>query len=245
MGATVRRAQQLCFMLCSLPALWLAGEWACGALGPNPLDRLLHFSGRSALLLLLLTLSVSPLRKLSVRLARTVHARLGKRMADWNWLIRLRRQLGLFTFAYALLHVAIYVALDVGPNWAAVWEDGLERRFVAVGWVGLVLLLPLAATSTHAAMRALGVWWRRLHLLAYAAAALGLAHFGWQAKTGAEWPWPETLLLALLLGSRLHAWWRGERAPAAEVQRPPAAQGASGTGPGAAPRARPRPASSR
>lgn len=242
MGATVWRAQQLCFGLCCLPALWLAGEWACGALGPNALDRLLHFSGRSALLLLLLTLSVSPLRKLSVWLARTVHAHFGKRMADWNWLIRLRRQLGLFTFAYALLHVAIYVALDAGPSWAAVWEDALERPFVTVGWVGLVLLLPLAATSTNAAMRALGPWWRRLHLLAYAAAALGVAHFGWQAKVGAAWPWFETLLLALLLGSRLNAWWRGDRAPAAEVHR---GRLASGTAPGAAPPAPPRPASSR
>lgn len=216
----MQRARVSCFLLCLAPAVWLAGEWAFGMLGANPLNRLLHFSGRTALLLLLLTLAVSPLRKASVWLARAVHARFGKRLADWNWLIRLRRQLGLFTFAYALLHMALYVALDIGPSWAAVWDDGADRPFVLLGWLGMALLLPLAATSTNAAMRWLGAWWRRLHLLAYAAAALGVVHFGLQAKVGQHWPWAETLVLSLLLGGRLRAWWRGDRAPAAEVQRP-------------------------
>jgi len=218
----MRRTRVLCFGLCLSPALWLAGEWALDALGPNPLNRLLHFSGRTALLLLLLTLAVSPLRKLSVALARAVHARFGKRLADWNWLIRLRRQLGLFTFAYAVLHVALYVALDIGPSWAAVLDDGADRPFVLLGWLGLALLLPLAATSTNAAMRLLGPWWRRLHLLAYGAAAFGVVHFGLQAKVGQNWPWLETAALVLLLAGRLRAWWHGDRAPAAEVQRPTA-----------------------
>jgi sulfoxide reductase heme-binding subunit YedZ len=220
MAAALPRAGAICFGLCASPALWLAGAWAGGGLGPNPLDRLLHVSGRSALLLLLVTLAVSPLRRLSVQLARAVHARTGKRLADWNWLIRLRRMLGLFAFFYALLHTLLYAVLDAGLSWAAVAEDLAERPFIALGWLALLLLAPLAATSTNAAMRALGPWWRRLHLLAYAAAVLGLTHFALQAKVMQAAPWPEAAALLLLLGGRLRAWWRGERLPAAEVQRP-------------------------
>ena len=225
MAAASPRACATCFLLCAGPAAWLAAAWACGGLGPNPLDRLLHVSGRSALLLLLVTLAVSPLRRLSVRVARAVHARTGKRLADWNWLIRLRRMLGLFTFFYALLHMVLYAALDAGLSTAALAEDLAERPFIALGWLALLLLAPLAATSTNAAMRALGRWWRRLHLLAYAAALLGLVHFALQAKVPQAGPWPETAALLLLLAGRLRAWWRGERLPAAEVQRPAQAPG--------------------
>jgi methionine sulfoxide reductase heme-binding subunit len=249
MAAVLPRACAICFVLCASPALWLAGAWATAGLGPNPLDRLLHVSGRVALLLLLVTLAVSPLRRLSVQLARAVHAHTGKRLADWNWLIRLRRMLGLFTFFYALLHMGLYAVLDAGLSWAALRDDLAERPFIGVGWIGLVLLAPLAATSTNAAMRALGVWWRRLHLLAYAAAVLGLAHYAMQARLVQDAPWPEAAALLLLLAGRLRAWWRGERLPAGEVQRParaPAGGAApSGTSPGAALPARPRRASSR
>jgi len=220
MAAATSRAGAICFVLCASPALWLAAAWACGGLGSNPLDRLLHVTGRSALLILLLTLAVSPLRRLSVQLARAVHARTGKRLADWNWLIRLRRMLGLYTFFYALLHTVLYAVLDAGLSWADVAEDLAERPFIALGWLALLLLAPLAATSTNAAMRALGPWWRRLHLLAYVAAVLGLTHFALQAKVVQAGPWPEAAALLLLLAGRLRAWWRGERLPAAEVQRP-------------------------
>jgi len=228
-AALPSRADATCFALCAGPALWLAASSMAGGLGPNPLDRLLHVSGRAALWLLLVTLAVSPLRRASVQLARLVHARTGKRLADWNWLIRLRRMLGLFSFFYALLHMLLYATLDAGLSWSAVAGDLAERPFIALGWLGLLLLAPLAATSTNSAMRALGPWWRRLHLLAYAAALLGLAHFALQAKATQAGPWPETAALVLLLGGRLRAWWAGERQPAVEAQRPARAPGGTAT----------------
>ena len=113
------------FLLWLSPAVWLLGEWLRGALGTNPLNRLLHFSGGWALAALLVTLAVTPARRLSLLLSRAMHARYGKRVSDWNWLIRLRRQFGLFVFFYASLHATIYVAFDAGFDASAVRDDVL------------------------------------------------------------------------------------------------------------------------
>ena len=153
----------LCFALCLIPALWLAGEWLTDSLGINRLNRLLYFTGRWALIMLALSLSVTPLRRLSVRWSQHARARYGKRMSDWNWLIRLRRQLGLFTLFYASLHLLIYGLFDAALDMQSVREDLRERPFIGIGLIAFVLLLPLAATSSQAAMRALGGAWRRLH----------------------------------------------------------------------------------
>ena len=208
----------LSFLMCLGPSLWLGGEWLSQSLGVNPLNRLLHFTGRTALTMLTITLAVTPARRLSVYISQTLQARYGKRVSDWNWLIRLRRQFGLFTFFYACLHLAVYVGLDAGPDWAAVRDDIRERPFIALGFMAFTLLVPLAATSNHAAMKWLGGAWKSLHSLSYAIAVLAIVHFWLQAKVGQLSSWPSALTLGLLLGLRVRPWFRGERTVGAEVR---------------------------
>lgn len=208
----------LCFMLCLMPALWLAGEWLTDSLGIHRLNRLLHFTGRWALIMLALSLSVTPLRRLSVRWSQHVHARYGKRVSDWNWLIRLRRQLGLFTLFYAGLHLLMYALFDAALDLASVREDLQERPYIVVGFIAFLLLLPLAATSSQGAMRWMGGAWRRLHALAYLIALLSLLHFWMLLKHGDDHALPYTVVLGGLLAARLLAWWRGERGAAVEVK---------------------------
>jgi methionine sulfoxide reductase heme-binding subunit len=205
------------FVVCLGPALWLGAEWQTGTLGINPLNRLLHFSGRWALIMLLVTLAVTPLRRLSVRVSQLVHARYGKRLSDWNWLIRLRRQFGLFAFFYAGLHLAVYLAFDAGLDGQAIRDDALERPFILLGLAAFVLLLPLAATSNRAAIRFLGRAWRRLHLLTYPIAVLAAIHFWLQMKVGQSAPLGYSIVLALLLAVRAIAWRSGDRAASVEA----------------------------
>ncbi len=207
----------LCFLLCLSPALWLVGEWWSGTLGINPLNRLLHFSGRWALILLAMTLSVTPLRRLSMWLSQRIHALFGKRISDWNWLIRLRRQLGLFAFFYASLHLTIYLTLDTGPDWEALLEDLVERPFIALGLSAFVLLVPLAATSNKIAMRKLGRHWQGLHSLSYAIAVLALCHYWAHVKVGDLSPLPYTLVLISLLLFRVVGWRWGDRSHGVEA----------------------------
>lgn len=202
---------------CLAPALWLAGAAAGGALGPDPLARLMSVSGQAASWLLLATLAITPLRRASVWVARRAEARWGRRLSDWNCLVRLRRLLGVSAFAYTSLHLAIFVVLDLGLDPLEFWHDLRERPFVALGLAAWALLLPLAATSTRAAMRALGRRWQKLHTLVYPAALLALLHDALHTKHGHTPPWATGALLVLLLALRLRAWWGGERAPAPEV----------------------------
>jgi methionine sulfoxide reductase heme-binding subunit len=190
------------FAACMLPALVLLYAARADQLGPNPLARLLHTTGRSALVLLTLTLAVTPLRRWLTRLSTLTQRRYGKRLADWNWLIRLRRMLGLWCFAYALAHAWIYSAFDLAYDWSAAWSELQEKPYILAGLCALLLLVPLAATSTQAMMRRLGRHWRRLHRLSYAVAVLGLLHFWWMTKPGLRTPWPDTLVLTVLLGYR-------------------------------------------
>ncbi len=239
----MRGVKFACQLLCACPALWALGLAAAGALGPNPPERLLHITGKAAVWLLLAALAVTPLRRLSVALAQRVQARLGKRLADWNWLVRLRRTLGVASFGYALLHALAWALLDAGGNWQAWAEDIAERPFAALGLATLLLMAPLAATSNNASVRRLGGAWKKLHLLAWPAGLLAVAHVALQARLAADLPLPEMAAMALLLAGRVRAWFAGDRAAAAEVRR--GGVKLSGTGPGAAPPARPRPANSR
>ena len=220
----IAQAQAVSFGLAALPALWLAAQWLCGALGINPLERLLHFTGRWALIMLLVTLAVTPVRRASVWLSRAAHTRWGKRLSDWNWLIRLRRQFGLWAFFYATLHGTFYATLDAAGEISAVAEDLRERPYIVLGGMAWLLLVPLAATSNSFAIRSLGRRWRQLHTLAYVAPVLGLAHQLSQAKVGDHSAWPYALMLAPLLGARLWAWRRGDQGelaqPRASVPKP-------------------------
>lgn len=193
-----------------VPAFCLGTEWLTGTLGVNPLNRLLQFTGRWALIMLIITLSITPVRRFTVWLSQAMHARYGKRVSDWNWLVRLRRQLGLFTFLYASLHLAVYVCLDAGADLQAVLDDVAERPFILVGFAAFALLVPLAATSNKAAMSALGGRaWQRLHRMAYLIAGLSLVHFWLEAKVGEIKPLPYSIILVLLLLARLQSRWTG------------------------------------
>lgn len=204
------RARVLTYLGSLAPGLWLAGGLPAGWLGVNPLSTLLHVSGQSSVILLLLTLAVSPVRRLSVRLSRAVALHFGRRMSDWNWLVRLRRPLALFSFFYASLHIALYVGLDAGLEWETLREELIERPGLLIGLLAWCLMLPLAATSNQASMRRLGRWWRILHRLAYPAAVLVLLHFIWQTKVGDRSYGPYAATLVVLLVARLIGRLRGD-----------------------------------
>jgi len=173
-------------------AMLVARAFGIGDLGANPVQEVLHTLGRTALNLLLITLAVTPLRRLT----------------GLNWLVGLRRSLGLLAFAYALLHALTYVALDWRMDWSTLYADVTERPFITVGFLAVVLLIPLAVTSTNAMQRRLGRRWLKLHRSVYAIAALGVLHFFWQVKLDTSEPLLYAGILALLLGFRLADWAR-------------------------------------
>jgi sulfoxide reductase heme-binding subunit YedZ len=178
------------------PAAWLVAGWFRGWLGVNPIETLTHVTGMTTLVLLLVTLSVTPVRRLT----------------GWNPLIRLRRPLGLFAYFYAALHFGIWAVLDLGLRLDWVGEDIVERPYITVGMTALVLLTPLALTSTRGWIRRLGRRWALLHRAVYLAAALGVIHFYWLVKADVRLPLLLGAILALLLGFRVWTW-RKRRAP--------------------------------
>jgi methionine sulfoxide reductase heme-binding subunit len=180
----------LVFAACLVPALLLAAG-AFGLpiedLGPDPVSRILHSLGKTALNLLFITLLVTPVRQLT----------------GLTHLLRLRRMLGLFAFSYALLHFLAYLVLDQQLDWRGVLHDIGKRPYITVGFTALVLLVPLAVTSTNAMMRRLGRRWSALHRLIYVVAILGVVHYYWQVKRDVREPLIYAGILALLLGYRL------------------------------------------
>jgi sulfoxide reductase heme-binding subunit YedZ len=166
---------------------WLALGFFQNTLGANPIEALLHVTGRWALALLLVGLAITPLRRLT----------------GWNQIIKVRRTVGLFAFAYAALHLVIYLVVDQGLAWSFIAEDVLERPFITSGMLGFVLLVPLAVTSTRGWIRRLGKRWQRLHRLVYVAAGLGALHFYWKVKLDTFWPLVVVAILAILLLARI------------------------------------------
>lgn len=178
----------LVFALCLLPLAWLAWGWASGGLGANPIEATTRFLGDWTLRFLLLTLAVTPLR----------------RLFGWNGVARLRRMLGLFAFAYGILHMASYLGLDLFFDWGAFVREVGKRTYMTLGMAALLLMLPLALTSTDAMIRRLGGRrWRLLHRLVYAIAILGVVHHWMMVKADFRLPLAHALVLAVLLASRL------------------------------------------
>ena len=125
-------------------------------------------------------------------------------MTGQAWPIALRRLIGLFAFTYAVLHFSVWVVLDFFFDWALMVDDIVKRPYVTVGMTALLLLTPLALTSTAAMIKRLGARnWRRLHRLVYVAAILGVLHYFWLAKVGVHTPWIYAVILAVLLGIRV------------------------------------------
>jgi sulfoxide reductase heme-binding subunit YedZ len=171
----------------SLPAASLAIAFLRDALGPDPIEELTHETGAWALRFLLASLAVTPARRLMGVPALAPY----------------RRTLGLAAFGYACLHVSTYVALDWFFDWAEIWEDVAERPYVTAGFAAFLALVPLAVTSTRAAMRRLGGRrWRRLHQLVYPAAGLAVVHFLWLVKKDLREPAIYAGVLAVLLLAR-------------------------------------------
>ena len=173
-------------------SLWPVVSLALGALqgtlGANPIEAITRSTGVWTLRFMLLTLAVTPLRMVS----------------GWNDVIRVRRMLGLFAFFYGSLHLVTYLWLDQFFDWAAIVKDVAKRPFITAGFSAYVLLVPLALTSTAAMIRRLGGRsWRRLHRLAYVAAAIGIVHYWWLVKLDTRPPRNYGILLAVLLLVRL------------------------------------------
>ena len=188
-------------MLALLPLAWLVlGVFGLGVrLGANPVAAIIDTLGLWGLRLLLATLALTPLRILTGS-------------AEW---IRYRRMLGLFAFSYLALHFAMYVGVDRRLEWGILVEDVLKRPWITLGFTGLMLLTPLALTSTRASMRRLGRRWQRLHMLIYPAAVLGCWHFYWQVKKDVREPLLYAAVLALLFAVR---WVRRLRRPARYIE---------------------------
>ena len=183
-------------MLALLPvAAWLARGLVDfdGGFGANPIEFLTRSSGFWTLTFLCLTLTVTPLRRLSGR----------------PWLLKFRRMLGLFTYFYACLHVTTWVWFDQWFDPAAMVRDVIKRPFITVGFAAFLLLTPLALTSTQAAMRRLGRRWQRLHRLIYPIAILALLHFWWHKAGKNDFAVPAVfaMIIAVLLAWRVVAWW--------------------------------------
>lgn len=181
-------AKPAVFLLCLAPLANLAHTAWRDGLGANPIEAITHSTGTWTLVFLLVTLAVTPLRRLT----------------GWHALARLRRMLGLYAFFYAMLHFSTFLVLDHFFDVATIWKDVLKRPYITVGFTSFVLLWPLALTSTNAMVRRLGGRnWQRLHRLVYLIAAGGVLHYWWLVKKDVREPLLYGLVLAVLLGARL------------------------------------------
>lgn len=177
------------------PAAWVGGlvplalivaAGFTGGLGAEPIEEVTHRTGFATLLMLMLTLAISPVR----------------RWTGWNWLAPARRTLGLCAFLYVCLHLVIYL-VDQGFSVGFIVEDVVEHPYVTVGFAAFLLLVPLALTSTKASIRRLGKRWQKLHRLVYLAAGLGVLHFLWLVKKDLRDPLIFAAVFAALMLARL------------------------------------------
>lgn len=189
-------AKTLVHLLCLIPLailgqqIWEVYRTGNDALGADPVAEIVHRLGVWALRFLLIALAVTPLRQLTGQPA----------------LLRFRRMLGLYAFAYASLHLAAYLALDLRGYWAQIFEEIVKRPYITVGFAAWLLLVPLAITSTRGWMRRLGRRWGQLHKAVYVIAVLAVLHFWWLVKSDIREPALYAAILAFLLG------WRALRA---------------------------------
>jgi sulfoxide reductase heme-binding subunit YedZ len=178
------------------PLVSIVWRAIAGTLNANPIAEVENELGLAALIFLIASLACTPAR----------------RVFGWKWPVRIRRELGLFAFSYAGLHFLVYLFLDQVVDVQRIVEDVIKRPFITVGFLALVLLTPLALTSTKASIRQLGFRrWQRLHQLAYAAGVLAVVHFIWRVKIDVSQPITYAIALSVLLAVRV-AFWFGSRA---------------------------------
>ncbi len=199
-----------------LPCAWIAFALATGRVDGDQVKFIQHVTGTTVLVSLFVTLTVTPLRRLS----------------GWNEVIRVRRLIGLTAFWYAMLHFLTYIVFDQSLSIGDIAEDVAKHPWVLVGFATFLMLIPLAVTSTNGWIRRLGGRrWQRLHQLIYPAAIGGVLHFLWLVKRDVRTPLYFAVVLAALLAVRFWVGWRVRsagggrgRVPAAAPARPPSAQ---------------------
>jgi len=185
---TIGHVKVALFLVCLTPLLQLVAAGGNNMLGADPIETITRTTGSWALRLLLITLAITPLRK----------------WTGCQWLARLRRIVGLYSFFYACLHFLTYLVFDQYFDWEGIGKDVVKRPYITVGFVSFVLLVPLAVTSTHGMMKRLGGRnWQRLHRLVYLIAAGGVMHYLWLVKRDISGPATYAAILALLLCARL------------------------------------------
>ena len=180
------------FVLCLVPGLLIVGDTfeITGSLGANPVEEIQDRLGNWGLRFIMIALAVTPLRRITGR----------------PELLRFRRMLGLFAFAYTMVHFLAWLILDQGIYWPAIVEDIVDRPFITIGFAALLILTAMAITSTNGMRRRLGRRWQQLHYGAYVAGVLGVWHYWWQVKKDIREPLIYAAILAVLLG--LRAWYR-------------------------------------
>lgn len=179
----------LVFALCLIPAIIVVTDAfeITGRLGANPIEEIQDRFGNWGLRFILITLTVTPLRRIS-----------GK-----NWIIRFRRMLGLFAFFYVLMHFLTWLVLDQSLLVSAIKEDIFERPFITIGFAAFVVLLTMAVTSTNGMRRRLGKRWQQIHFGVYVVGILGVWHYWWQVKLDVRDPFIYAVILVVLLGYRI------------------------------------------
>jgi sulfoxide reductase heme-binding subunit YedZ len=182
------------FLLALIPFFKLGISGYLDNLGANPIEKITHRTGYWTLSFLLITLTITPLRRLT----------------GWLWLVRLRRMLGLFAFFYGCLHFSTYLVLDQFFDWDNIVKDIVKRPYITVGFSAFVLLIPLAITSNNRIIKLIGgKQWRLLHRAIYPIAIGGVVHYWWLVKKDITQPLIFALLLSILLAARLFYGWRG------------------------------------
>lgn len=178
-----RIGKPLVFTLCLLPFVLLVLQLLTDALGANPIEAFTRRSGEWGLRLLLITLAITPLR----------------RLLKQSWPQRYRRMLGLFAFFYVCVHLSSYIVLDQFFDWSEIGADIVKRPFITIGMTAFVLLVPLALTSNRVMMKRLGRNWQRLHRLVYVIAVCAVLHYFWLVKADLYWPTVYAVILTMLL----------------------------------------------
>lgn len=192
---TIPQLKVLVWIAALAPLAWLVRQGFEGDLTADPVKYITHFTGRTALIILFITLCVTPIRRLS----------------GWNGIVRFRRLLGLFSFFYAVIHLLIYLAFDRGFVFSELGEDIAKRPYITVGFTAWLMLLALAATSPQAVLRRMGgKRWRALHRLVYVVPVLGVIHFAWAQKKDISLPVLYGLVLGLIFLVRTALWARNK-----------------------------------
>ena len=185
-----------------VPLFSILWQLRTGGLGANPIAEIENQLGLTALIFLVTALACTP----------------AKHLFGWNWQMRVRRMIGLFAFFYGCVHFLTYLVVDQRFDWEVILEDIAERPFITVGFATLVLLVPLAITSTNGWVRRLGYYkWLRIHQLIYLAVPLAILHFIWRVKVDVSQPMTYGVIVASLLAVRVVVWWlqRSKKQPAA------------------------------